>query len=471
MPTQPGRTPVHDHIAHNILTAMSIHSQTPPFIEKRDVDGRPDLDAGDTTVHHAECPSYAVPDTHVLEALLFYTPQRVHYIMDEIRVGHQKLTKQNRVDEFRKINIVVPAGYDLLLLNDPVYHFCVSMRKLKSFHLPDVNATCFAKSATANSANDPAPYVACMLMGSQCKHWTNIGIGIEEGKTTITGVSHLRVHNKSIVYNRLANRSRDSPDSWVHECLSMYQQSLNLLGTEKGFDVGFSYDCSSQVYKQRTGVDASKTSKGQGSLQSSWGDHEAWNEVLQVSEMAACLRTIKTGGNFLLKVRIFHNPETQFAVAALANFFDKMEIVAVPQQRCCFVIAYFTGKKNLSSEILDAGTRYFLSECADSTLRVFSPPECCKPSKQSLKLVMDAALEMKVYKDNSFHYFSMAVRALLKNRNLENVFMNTNGRIAGVKNQVSLTDRLRSAISPRTHGHGAHDNAEASWIQFLQDMG
>jgi len=462
---------VHDHITRHILTAMSIHSQTPPFTEKRDVDGRPDMEAGDTTVHHAEYPSYAVPDTHVLEALLFYTPPRVHNIIDEIRVGHQKLTKQNKVDEFKKINIIVPAGYNLLLLNDPVYHFCVSIRKLKSFHLPGVNATCFSKSATANSGNNPAPYVACMLMGSQCKHWTNIGIGIEEGKTTVTGVGHVRVHNDSIVYNRLADRNRDSPDSWVHECKSMYQQSLHLLGAEKGFDVGFSYDCASQVFKKRTGVDASKETRGQGTLQTSWGDHEAWNEVLQVSEMAACLHTIKTGGNFLLKVRIFHNPETQFAVAALANFFDKMEIVAVPQQRCCFVIAYFTGKKSMSPEILESGTHYFLSECADSTLRVFSPPECCKPSKESLKLVMDAALEMKVYKDNSFHYFSMAVRALLKDRNLENVFMNTNGRISGVKNQVSLTDRLRNAISPHTHGHGAHENAEASWIQFLQDMG
>jgi hypothetical protein len=479
---------IHEEIAHRILTGLTVHRPLPLAHKKYyDGNGPSHPDTPETIADHASYPLYATPDTKVLRALLYYVPMRVHNIIFDIRTGRPKLTDHNRVEEFKNIGIEIPLSYPLKDLNQPVYHFCQNIKKLKSFHLPGANAKCYTKSATADSGNDSGPFVGMKLMGSKCHDWNNTGIGISEGRSIVTGVSQIRNKNPSILYSKLMNRNRDSTNSWVSACKSFYDQSMHLLGAEEGFngsyDAGFSYDCASQTFCKRTGVDAGTDRQGHDVIQSSWGDHEAWDQVLQASEMAGCLRLIKPGGNFLLKLRIFQNSETHFAVAALARFFDSMEMVAVPQQVCGFALAYFTGKKNLSSEVFELGTEYFLSQCADSTLRVFRPPECCQPTEESLTKVMEAGLEMTMYKDDTFHYFSMAVRALLEDMNQVNVFLHTKGRISSEKHQISLTHRLRDAMLPRTYGpaghgynaHAAHSKEthqkEAIWTQFLQDMG
>jgi hypothetical protein len=434
---------LHDRIANEVLVAIQEHTRVAPVVP-------------------AEYPEYAVADKHVLEALLFYAPVGVHKILDEIRVGHQHLTKHNKVTEFGKIGIEVPQGFDLTLLNDPVYHFCRSVKKLPRWRLPDVEDHCFTKSATANSMNDSAPYVACMLMGSQCKSWKNIGIGIAEGNHIVTGVGHVRVKNPSIVYDPFADRNRDAPNSWIRECDSMFKQSLELLKSPIPFNIGMSDDCSSQVFKKKHTVYTAKSKTKEATSQSSWGDHEAWLEVLQVSEMAAALHTIAEHGDLLLKIRIFHRPETQFAVAALANHFTDIDIVAVPQQLASWVMVHYTNKKKLNEKTLNESTNYFLEQCADSTLDVFTPPESCKPSPDAMTKVKQAALEMKRYKDDSFHCIATAVRGLKEDTRVENAFVHATGRISDVTAQVELTKKLRHAMNDKTH---------STWLQFMQDIG
>jgi hypothetical protein len=428
---------LHHQITNDVLVAIKKHSRDVPGVL-------------------AEYPDFATPDPRVLEALLFYAPASVHKILDEIRVGHQHLNKDNKVTEFKKIGVEVPHGFDLTLLNDPVYHFCRSVQKLPRWKLPNEKDHCFTKSATANSMNDAAPYVGCMLMGSTCTSWKNIGIGIAEGNHIVSGVGHVRVKNPSIVYNPFADRNRDAPDSWIHECNHMFKQSLELLENPIPFNIGMSYDCSSQAFKKKHTIDDTAAS------QISWGDHEAWNEVLQVAEMAAALHTIAEHGDLILKIRIFHRPETQFAVAALANHFECMDIVAVPQQRCTFVLVHYTNKKKLSEETLNESTKYFLEKCADSTLDVFTPPESCKPSPDAMTKVKQAALEMKRYKDDSFHCIATAVRVLKEDTHVKNAFVHATGRIPDVTAQVKLTHKLRHAMNDKTH---------STWLQFMQDIG
>jgi hypothetical protein len=306
-----------------------------------------------------------------------------------------------------------------------------------------------------------------MLMGSQCLSWKNLGIGVAQGNHIVTGVGYVRLKNPGIVYNPLADRNRDSPNSWVRECRSMFDQSLALLHTKKtradAYTFGMSYDCISQSKK------ASPCNTKISTAQISWGDHELWGEVLHVSEMAASLHTIKEGGDFLLKVRLFHGPALQFAVAALARHFKTMDIVPVPQQRCSFVVVHYTGKRELSAETLEMSTNYFLEKCADSTLDVFSPPECCRPSASAIAKVKQAALEMERYKDDSFHYLATATRALKKDIHTENAFIGAHDRISDVSKQISLTTMLRNAIYP--HPNGAHNDTAVVWQQFLQDVG
>jgi hypothetical protein len=445
----------HQQITSNIISA--IHDKIEPISTE------------------SECikryPNYAVADKRVLEALLFYAPIGVHHIIDTIRIGHQRLTKKNMVSEFANIGINIPNGFDLTLLNDPVYQFCKTVQRLPHWRLPRVDDLCFAKSATANSMHDPAPYVACMLMGSQCRSWKNLGIGVAQGNHIVTGVGSVRLKNPGIVYNPLADRNRDSPNSWVRECKNLFDQSLALLHTKKqraaAYSFGMTYACISQNKKAIQG--SAKCNAKVSNSQISWGDHELWLEVMQVSEMAASLHTIKEGGDFLLKVRSFHAAALQFAVAALARHFKTMDIVPVPQQRCAFVVVHYTGKMELSAETLEMSTDYFLEKCADSSLDVFSPPECCKPSASAIAKVKQAALEMERYKDDSFHYFATATRALKKDINTKNAFIGAHDRISDVSKQISLTTMLRNAIHP--HPNGAHNDTAVVWQQFLQDVG
>ena len=453
----------HDQLTVHILKAMG----TTSLVDK---DMCSDEHHACTTELISRYPDYAVPDEHVLESLLFYSPLCVHRIIDEIRVGHQRLTPANVVSEFEKIGVTVPLGTDLSTLNDPVYHFCECVKKLKTFRMPTADDYCFAKSATADSNNDPAPYVGCLLMGSECRKWNKSGIGILEDQNIVTGVGHLKVKNDCIVFDPLADRNRDAANSWVRQCKSLFDQSLVVLNEREGFSVGMSYDCSSQQHKKRdNNGDASKSTTGKDLLQISWGDHESWNNMLQVSEMAGCLHKIAVGGDFLLKVRIFRRPETQFTVAVLANFFENMEIVANPKQRACFVIVYFTGKKHLSPDELTQATNYFLCNCADSTLEVFTPPDFCRPSPIALEKVAHAALQMKCYRDDSFHYFATAVRALKKNKHVINAFVNAGTRLSGIDIQINLTNDLRKAVYP--HQKGKHMGDSYVWLKFLEDVG
>jgi hypothetical protein len=550
-------------------------------------------------------PAYIVPDPHILEVLLWYAPVGVEHVVDAILVGHLKLTKHNVVSEFRKIGIPVPKGFDLTLLNDPVYHFCQTVKRLPAWRLPGVDDCCFATTATANSMNDPAPYVACMLMGSKCRSWTKIGTGIKEGNRVVTGVGHVRLKNAGIIYNPMAVRDSDAPNSWISECKRLFNQSLKLMHTRKsrvvslprsiggivkiknaGFNIGIGYGCMSHNWREHEGDHDPGTTDGSGygpphnqqgneddeqegdeeyaeydpdedpdydpdaqdpdaaadnrqksadnqgeqregeekygrnyennpeegddfaadevdelgdfddrmhdrsvrtrllprSIQFkqrvggksmgtadiSWGDHELWGQVLHVSQMAACLHTIEEGGDFLLKVRIFHASEIQFTVAALARHFTSVDLVPVPQHRACFVLVHYIGKKQLSEETLAVSTKYFLEQCADSTMETFNPPDCCRPTAEVLDKANEAAAAMEVYKDDTFHIFASAVRALKKDIKIKNAFTAARGRIQDVTDQMSLTTQLRNAMQSNKAAHG---EASRVWEAFMADIG
>jgi hypothetical protein len=478
-------------------------------------------------------PAYIVPDPHILEVLLWYAPVGVEHVVDAILVGHLKLTRHNVVSEFRKIGIPVPKGFDLTLLNDPVYHFCQTVKRLPAWRLPGVDDCCFATTATANSMNDPAPYVACMLMGSKCRSWTKIGTGIKEGNRVVTGVGHVRLKNAGIIYNPMAVRDSDAPNSWISECKRLFNQSLKLMHTRKsrvvslprsiggivkiknaGFNIGIGYSCMShnwrehedEIYDEDEEIywnnvfedwwyrrfDAQFTQpsiertlgtrllprsiqfkqrvggKSMGTADISWGDHELWGQVLHVSQMAACLHTIEEGGDFLLKVRIFHASEIQFTVAALARHFTSVDLVPVPQHRACFVLVHYIGKKQLSEETLAVSTKYFLEQCADSTMETFNPPDCCRPTAEVLDKANEAAAAMEVYKDDTFHIFASAVRALKKDIKIKNAFTAARGRIQDVTDQMSLTTQLRNAMQSDKAAHG---EASRVWEAFMADIG
>jgi hypothetical protein len=481
-------------------------------------------------------PAYIVPDPHILEVLLWYAPVGVEHVVDAILVGHLKLTKHNVVSEFRKIGIPVPKGFDLTLLNDPVYHFCQTVKRLPAWRLPGVDDCCFATTATANSMNDPAPYVACMLMGSKCRSWTKIGTGIKEGNRVVTGVGHVRLKNPGIIYNPMAVRDSDAPNSWISECKRLFNQSLKLMHTRKsrvvslprsiggivkiknaGFNIGIGYGCMSHNWREHEdreeGLNPSDEQqeadqaaeddwfshfdtqftqpsiertlgtrllprsiqfkqrvggKSMGTADISWGDHELWGQVLHVSQMAACLHTIEEGGDFLLKVRIFHASEIQFTVAALARHFTSVDLVPVPQHRACFVLVHYIGKKQLSEETLAVSTKYFLEQCADSTMETFNPPDCCRPTAEVLDKANEAAAAMEVYKDDTFHIFASAVRALKKDIKIKNAFTAARGRIQDVTDQISLTTQLRNAMQSNKAAHG---EASRVWEAFMADIG
>jgi hypothetical protein len=215
-------------------------------------------------------------------------------------------------------------------------------------------------------------------------------------------------------------------------------------------------------FKQRVG------GKSMGTADISWGDHELWGQVLHVSQMAACLHTIEEGGDFLLKVRIFHASEIQFTVAALARHFTSVDLVPVPQHRACFVLVHYIGKKQLSEETLAVSTKYFLEQCADSTMETFNPPDCCRPTAEVLDKANEAAAAMEVYKDDTFHIFASAVRALKKDIKIKNAFTAARGRIQDVTDQISLTTQLRNAMQSNKAAHG---EASRVWEAFMADIG
>jgi hypothetical protein len=190
--------------------------------------------------------------------------------------------------------------------------------------------------------------------------------------------------------------------------------------------------------------------------------------VLQVSEMAACLHTIEEGGDFLIKVRIFHASEIQFTVAALARHFTSVDLVPVPQQKASFVLVHYIGKKQLSEECRAVSTKYFLEQCADSTMEVFNPPDCCRPTAEVLAKANEAAAAMEVYKDDTFHIFASAVRALKKDIKIKNAFTAARGRIQDVTDQMSLTTQLRNAMQSNKAAHG---EASRVWEAFMADIG
>ena len=78
--------------------------------------------------------TFAIPDTRVREAMLFFAPKEVHNIADAIRIGHKKLNANNKVSEFKKIGVTIPEHFYSHLedLNDPVYQFCKAIRKYNS---------------------------------------------------------------------------------------------------------------------------------------------------------------------------------------------------------------------------------------------------------------------------------------------------------------------------------------------------
>ena len=215
-------------------------------------------------------------------------------------------------------------------------------------------------------------------------------------------------------------------------------------------------------FKQRVG------GKSMGTADISWGDHELWGQVLHVSQMAACLHTIEEGGDLLIKVRIFHASQIQFTVAALARHFTSVDLVPVPQQKASFVLVHYIGKKQLSEETLAVSTKYFLEQCADSTMEVFNPPDCCRPTAEVLAKANEAAAAMEVYKDDTFHIFASAVRALKKDMKIKNAFTAARGRIQDVTDQMSLTTQLRNAMQSNKAAHG---EASRVWEAFMADIG
>ena len=444
------------------------------FIEK--VDHAP--------VSHA---TYAIPDIAVCEAMLYYAPKGVHDIVDTIRIGHSRLNKDNTVDEFARIGVQVPGHITITgrhnELNDPVYQFCKAIGRFPkgSWELPVKEDRCFAVSATANSGHDPAPYVAFQLLGTKCNKWTNLGIGVGAGYKDpgklVTGVGHCPLKNRGVCYDPMAQRNRDHSNSWKDQGRSIFDQMSELLkvstrgGMKNMYTKGYMYGCISQNFAASDATSQENSYKQQQQhTQISWGNHEPWLQVLQVAEMAVILHSITDGGSVFLKIRIFHDSQTQYMCALLASLFETFDIVPVPQQRCGFVLVHYKNKNKISEANLTEITSYLLDRCVDSTAEVFHPPQFCQPTTEALHKVAIASCEMQRYKDDSLHFIASAVRALKYDKQIQNAFTNAGVRIPDVSSQISMTTKLRNEMYRHRHVKGEHDD-QSAWMVFMRDIG
>jgi hypothetical protein len=366
--------------------------------------------------------TYAVPTKEVAAALMYTAPPVVQNMALAIRIGHHRLKEDNKSEEFRKIGIDFPGPYTGSHdnVNDPVYQFSKAALQFPTgtWEIPGPSDCCFAVSATANSNHDPAPYVALKIMGSKCDHWTKVGVGVcKEGDngyqdcdTLVTGVGHCKLKHSGVSFNPTAQRNSDQPNSWKDMGHSMFHQLMKLLAVpvdqsagSNRYTKGYMYGCTSQNYAESHAASQQMGNRGHGHLQSSWGCHEAWLQVLQVAEMAVILHSIADGGSVFVKVRIFQSAATKYVCALLASLFETFEVVPVPQQVCGFVLAHYGKKRAIAKQDVAAITNYLLEQCLDSTAMVFAPPRCLAVTKEALYKVETASCAMEKYKDDSLH--------------------------------------------------------------------
>jgi hypothetical protein len=436
-----------------------------------------------TTDRMSSYATYAIPDDSVCEALLYYAPTNVHDIIDMIRLGHTHLNSHNKVDEFNRIGVQLPAHIDQRTLNDPVYQFCKSIRQFPpgTWTVPIKEDFCFSVSATANSSSDPAPFVAFKVLNTQCKHWTNVGIGVGAGYNDpaklVTGVGHQPLKNKGVCFDPMAQRNRDHANSWKMQGRSIFNQMISLLGVsnEKSnmknkYTKGYMYGCISHNFTESDAT--SQHHKEHDNTNVSWGNHEPWLQILQIAEMAVILHSIADGGSAFLKIRIFHDAQTQYMCALFASFFETFDLVPVSAKVNGHVLAHYKNKIKINEVNLDIITTFLLDHCVDSTMEVFRPPLWCEPTIEALQKVDNVSCLMKRYKYDSFHILATAVRTLKRNKMIENAFTSIESRIPQTQTQISMTTKLRNEMFPNPHHQSIEErNAHVVWQTFIHDIG
>jgi len=438
--------------------------------------------------------TYALPDVAVCEALLYYAPPEVNKIIDAIRIGHHRLKPGNKVDEFASIDINLPLRFrgqtlfDGKLLNDPVFQFCKAIKKFPegTWKIPSENDRCFAVSATANSDSNPAPFTAFQVLETQCTSWTNVGIGVGAGykdpSKLVTGAGHNPLKHNGVLFDPWAQRNRNQPNSWITQGRSIFDQMSLLLNVHSDggkmknqYTKGYLYGCVSHNFSESDATSQQTSQqnshKEHENTPISWGNHEAWSQMLQVSEMAVILHSISEGGSVFLKIRIFHDAKTQYVCALFASFFESFDIVAVASNRESHVLVHYNKKKRISEDDLTIITTFLLDHCVDSTMEVFHPPlKCYEPTTLALNKVDIAACEMQKYKDENFHILACAVRALKNNKNIPNAFTSISARISDIRTQISLTGQLRGAMYPKNQLKGIPSELSA-WRSLITDIG
>ena len=202
----------------------------------------------------------------------------------------------------------------------------------------------------------------------------------------------------------------------------------------------------------------------------SWGNHEPWLQVLQVAEMAVILHSIADGGNVFLKIRIFHDAQTQYMCALFASFFESFDLVPVASKVNGHVLAHCRNKIKINEVDLMKITTYLLDRCVDSTMEMFHPLQCCQPTTQALQKVEFASRVMQHYKDDSFHILASAVRAIKRNKMIDNAFTSIHDRIPDIGTQISMTNKLRNEMYPQHQLKGKPGEKNA-WRTFIDDIG
>jgi hypothetical protein len=254
---------------------------------------------------------------------------------------------------------------------------------------------------------------------------------------------------------------------------SIFNQMMLLLhpNGKKMYTKGYMYGCISQNFTESdTELSQCGSHKKHNNLQSSWGTHEAWLQILQVAEMAVILHSIAEGGSVFLKIRIFQKTATQYMCALFANLFDSFDIVPVPQQLCGFVLVHYKDKKTITPTQLTEITSYLL-DSVDSKMEIFHPPLWCQPTIENLKKVEIASTEMERYRDDSLHFMKCAVEELKIDTHKQNVFATASSRIPYVSDQISMTNKLRNAMFSSHHKAGNRSASHEIWESFMNDFG
>ena len=220
--------------------------------------------------------------------------------------------------------------------NNPCF---LGLNVLEFAGLPSRGSSIFSSTATANSGNDDAVTSALQILGycdeSMGIKYTRTSTCTEDGRT---GVSHVHPKNVPVFYNPFAPY-----DKWNIQAYNLAKQFYGIsTGSDVSLEAARVVNLYDRIYHWGCISQNFQTSL-LGHQVTSWYYHEEWNIIITYAMLWHGIMTLKTGGQMVVKFRIFKRAETLGLASLVASLFDKFDIFDNPRLVCKYVAVVYSG--------------------------------------------------------------------------------------------------------------------------------